>query len=93
MKKLDRALEAQPKHAPADWSWTRLQIGQLVHREDDPAHLGRIEGIRWSIEIRVRWLDTNWVSEEVASDLVRARCSVCGWKLPRLICPHCRAVS
>jgi len=52
--------------------WLHLRVGQRVTMHDDERHVGRIDAIHDSVVVKVRWLDTGWVSFESAKDLQRA---------------------
>jgi hypothetical protein len=51
--------------------WLHLRVGQLVHVRDNPRHVGRVEAVHNSVGVKVRWLDSNWISFESAADLER----------------------
>lgn len=53
--------------------WLQLQLGDLVVREDDERHTGRIRAIENSALARVVWTDTGWTSWEPLSELRRVR--------------------
>jgi hypothetical protein len=65
-----------------------LHCGETVHRADDPRHLGRVEAIDNTGLVKVAWQDSGWFEWIHYSDIVRLRCGDCGWKLPRVFCPH-----
>jgi hypothetical protein len=39
---------------------TTFWCGDVVYRDDDPRHLGRVEAIGWCRDITVKWHDTGW---------------------------------
>lgn len=49
--------------------WMRLRCGDRVHTVDDPRHVGRVEAIHHGYWIKVRWLDTGWISFEALHEL------------------------
>jgi hypothetical protein len=51
-------------------SWMKLGLGDLV-RERDGRHVGRVEAIHWSNTVKVRWLETGWVSEVPLNEIER----------------------
>ena len=50
----------------------RLNVGDHV-REQDGRHVGRVEAIWNSAFVKVRWLETRWVSELPLGTLVKIR--------------------
>jgi len=50
-------------------SWMKMNCGDRVHRYDDERHIGRVEMIKWSHEVVVRWEDNGFTSIELLSDL------------------------
>lgn len=53
-------------------SWIGINTGDTVHERDNPRHLGRVEAVRWGIEVRVRWYDNGWTSLLRRQDVVVA---------------------
>ena len=51
--------------------WFRLNCGDLVHTHDDPRHVGRVEAIHNSYEVKVRWHGTRWISFLTREELHR----------------------
>lgn len=41
--------------------WMRLSCGDLV-TENEGRHVGRVEAIHNSSQVKVRWLESRWVS-------------------------------
>jgi hypothetical protein len=70
-----------------------LHCGDAVHRANDPRHIGRVEAVHNTGQVKVRWLDTGWFEWLDGHDLEFERCSDCGWRLPRAHCPHCAGVA
>jgi hypothetical protein len=68
-----------------------LNLGDTVHRTDDPRHLGRVEAVHNTGQVKVAWQDSGWFEWLDGADLERLRCNHCGWKLPRVWCPHLAA--
>lgn len=46
-----------------------MNCGDRVHRYDDERHIGRIEMIKWSYEVVVRWEDNGFTSVEMLHEL------------------------
>jgi hypothetical protein len=52
--------------------WMRLNCGDLVV-EHDGRHIGRVEAIHNSSQVKVRWLDTRWISFYQLDELRKLR--------------------
>lgn len=50
--------------------WMKMRCGDRV-REKGGRHVGRVESIKWSSVVKVRW-DNGWISECALDDLERA---------------------
>ena len=47
---------------PTAGSWMKFGCGDLV-RERHGRHVGRVEAVKWSHIVVVRWTETGWLSE------------------------------
>jgi hypothetical protein len=53
-------------------TYIELNVGDEVHRTDDPRHVGRVIAVFQTRTVKVRWLDNGWFSEEDVGDLTTA---------------------
>jgi len=51
--------------------WLHLRCGHFVYAGDDFRHVGEIIAIHNSATAKVRWLENNWLSEELLHELHR----------------------
>jgi len=52
--------------------WLPFCCGDLV-REHEGRHIGRVEAVFHGAFVRVRWLDSGWVSDLRPTELVKAK--------------------
>lgn len=53
--------------------WIKLRTGQVVVDRGDPRHEGRLEAIRNSAVVVVKWADSGWTSGVPIERLERVR--------------------
>lgn len=51
--------------------WMKLNVGDLVARNDDPNHIAVVKAILNSAIVRVTWIDYGWSGDEFLRDIRR----------------------
>ena len=60
------------------FDWFKLHCGDRVHLRDDPRHVGRVEAIHSTGQIKIKWHDTGWISFHDRDELQRLK----PWEYP-----------
>lgn len=50
--------------------WIGVNCGDLIEEKGNPRHIGRVQAVISGINVKVRWLGTNWVSVLDLSEVV-----------------------